>query len=97
MENGAGGESFEGGVFDDEPFYYQHTTSGILSMSNRGANSNGSQFFITLDKTPWLDSHHVVFGRVIAGMPTVKAIEGVGSESGRPKKKVVITKCYETF
>jgi peptidylprolyl isomerase len=49
------------------------------------------KFFITTVTTPWLDSRHVVFGEVVEGMDVVKAIEGVGSESGTPKQKVMIT------
>ena len=56
-----------------------------------GANTNGSQFFLTTVKTSWLDGRHVVFGRVIEGMDTVYKIEAVGSGSGTPSKQVVIT------
>ena len=64
----------------------------LLSMANAGPNTNGSQFFITFDKTPWLDGRHVVFGEVLEGEDVVDAMEKVGTSGGQTRKTVTIAK-----
>ncbi|KAJ7973564.1 Peptidyl-prolyl cis-trans isomerase [Quillaja saponaria] len=91
--NGTGGESIYGMKFADENFKLKHTGPGILSMANAGPNTNGSQFFICTEKTPWLDGRHVVFGKIVDGYSVVKDMEKVGSDSGSTSEKVVIEDC----
>lgn len=64
-------------------------------MANGGKNTNGSQFFITLAETSWLNGKHVVFGKIISGFEILKRIEKLGSPSGRTSKTIIIQDCRE--
>uniref|UniRef100_A0A8D0CGD9 E3 SUMO-protein ligase RanBP2 n=1 Tax=Scleropages formosus TaxID=113540 RepID=A0A8D0CGD9_SCLFO len=92
-QDGTGGKSIYGDKFEDENFDVRHTGPGILSMANRGRDTNSSQFFITLKKTEHLDFKHVAFGFVKDGMDVVKQMGVLGSEGGKPAKKIVIADC----
>lgn len=90
---GRGGESIYGARFEDEIVpSLKHDGPGILSMANAGPNTNGSQFFITLVATPWLDGKHTVFGKVISGMDIVSAIGKVQTSKpgDKPLKDVIM-------
>lgn len=94
--DGSGGTSIYGRYFEDETFEIKHTKPGLLSMANAGPNTNGSQFFITLDTTPWLDGKHVVFGQVISGMDVARKIESYGTtddQGGKPRETIKIVNC----
>ncbi|TFK84301.1 peptidyl-prolyl cis-trans isomerase [Polyporus arcularius HHB13444] len=94
--NGTGGESIYGEKFEDENFEVKHSKRFLLSMANAGANTNGSQFFITCNSTPHLDGKHVVFGEVIRGKSVVRAIENTETASGDvPVEPCVIADCGE--
>lgn len=91
---GRGGASIYGDKFEDEiDPGLKHTGAGILSMANSGKDTNGSQFFITLAPTPWLDGKHTIFGRVKSGLRVVQRMGLVktGAED-RPVDQVRITR-----
>ncbi|XP_013382457.1 peptidyl-prolyl cis-trans isomerase B [Lingula anatina] len=85
---------YDGTYFDDENFDIEHYGAGWVSMANAGKDSNGSQFFITTVKTPWLNGKHVVFGVVTKGMSVVRKIENSKTDSkDKPETNVVIADC----
>ena len=91
---GRGGASIYGRTFADEIHEdLKHTGAGILSMANSGPNTNGSQFFITLAPTQWLDGKHAIFGRIQSGMSVVKRLGLVSTDKDdRPIDDVKILK-----
>ncbi|CAN7940912.1 unnamed protein product, partial [Ixodes hexagonus] len=94
--NGSGGESIYGGTFKDECFDMKHDRPYLLSMANRGKDTNGSQFFITTQQTPHLDGVHVVFGQVIKGEEVVREVENQPTDDNScPLQPVVIANCGE--
>ncbi|CAM9697130.1 unnamed protein product, partial [Chrysoparadoxa australica] len=91
---GTGGESIWGGKFRDEfDERLTHDGRGVLSMANSGKNTNGSQFFIMYRSAPHLNRKHSVFGKVVGGMPALRAMEDVPTNSkDRPKEEIKIIK-----
>jgi len=86
-------QSIYGERFRDENFNLLHTGPGILSMANRGPDTNGTSFFITTVQCEWLDNKHVVFGKVIEGMDIVKRIESFGTRDGIPQREIKVANC----
>ena len=92
--DGTGGKSIYGDSFEDENFNLKHNQPGLLSMANSGPNTNGSQFFITLKETPWLDDKHVVFGILLEGFELIKKIELLPKDdNNKPLVEVKIVEC----
>ena len=93
---GRGGNSIWGKPFEDE-FSKDATFNrkGILAMANSGPGTNGSQFFITVAPTDWLNMHHTIFGEVVAGYDVVSKIENTPTAPGdRPVTEQKIIKAY---
>jgi peptidylprolyl isomerase len=93
---GMGGESVWGKPFEDEVTpQAKFDSTGILAMANSGPNTNGSQFFITCAKTPWLNMRHTIFGEVVSGLETVQKIENTPTDADdRPLTPQKISRAY---
>ncbi len=90
LGNGTGGPGYEfDGAFKPG---VKHDRPGLLSMANRGPGTDGSQFFLTFVPTPWLDGKHTIFGEVVEGLDTLKALEALGSQSGKTKESLKMNK-----
>lgn len=88
--DGTGGESIWGGEFEDEFSTLKHDKPYTLSSANYGKDTNGSQFFITTDKTPWLDGIHTIFGRATQGLDVIHKIENVRTYKEKPEEDIKI-------
>jgi len=93
---GCGGNSCWGKPFKDEVIAdVAFDKPGILAMANAGPNTNGSQFFITTAKTPWLNMRHTIFGEVVKGYDVVQKIEKTKTAiADKPEKEQKIIKAY---
>jgi peptidyl-prolyl cis-trans isomerase A (cyclophilin A) len=92
---GRGGPGYN--IPDEFAKELRHASEGMLSMANAGPNTGGSQFFITLAATPWLDGKHAIFGKVVEGMDVVRKIAKVPTGPGdRPRENVVMNSVQVT-
>merc|ERR1712098_405490 len=94
--NGKGGESIYSGQFADENFDLKHDAPFLLSMANKGPNTNGSQFFVLTQPAPHMGNIHTVFGHVISGKEVIKEIEELQvDKKNRPLQDARIVNCGE--
>ncbi|EFX06150.1 peptidyl-prolyl cis trans isomerase [Grosmannia clavigera kw1407] len=90
LGDGTGGDSIWDRPFEDEFSSLKHDKPYTVSMANAGPNTNGSQFFITTEKTPWLDNKHTIFGRAYQGMDVIHRIENARTYKERPEEDIKI-------
>ena len=90
MGDGTGGESIWGGEFEDEFSTLKHDKPYTVSMANAGPNTNGSQFFITTERCPFLDKKHTIFGRAFQGLDVVHKIENARVYKEKPEEEIKI-------
>ena len=97
--DGRGGMSIFGEKFNDEDFLLSHRSAGWVAMANHGKDTNGSQFYILLNRARWLDGKHVVFAKVIQGMDTIRELGEIEADpdTAMPAKRVTITDCGTTL
>ena len=98
-ESGRGGQSIWGKPFKDEFKNKTFNKVGVLAMANAGPHTNGSQFFITTAKTPWLNGHHTIFGQATkSSFITLNKLNNVAtlgrSGGDRPQERQEIIKAY---
>lgn len=88
------------GKFEDEISRdLKHTGAGVLSMANAGPHTNGSQFFLSLAPTPWLDGKHTIFGRVSRGLGVLQRMGSVatGGAEDRPLADIVLLRAFSSL
>ncbi|XP_067875396.1 probable inactive peptidyl-prolyl cis-trans isomerase-like 6 [Heterodontus francisci] len=90
---GDGGVSIYGQTFEDETFAISHCKRGVLGMANKGRHTNGSQFYITLQPTLWMNTKFVAFGHLITGTEVLKELEAVPTYNERPTVECKIADC----
>ncbi|KPM34978.1 Peptidyl-prolyl cis-trans isomerase cyp15 [Neonectria ditissima] len=90
LGDGTGGESIWGREFEDEFSSLKHDKPYTVSMANAGPNTNASQFFITTEKTPWLDGKHTIFGRATQGFDVINKIEATRTHKEKPEEDIKI-------
>ena len=91
--DGSGSVSIYGKKFPDENLKLKFLKRGVLAMANSGRNTNGSQFFVTFEPTPWLDGLHCIFGELKKGDEVLELLSLGASASGKPTSDFIISDC----